>query len=70
MRLLPGPSRNASRITPICVITSFGQWANLKNRGRLRSRCSKNSPSDVTIRLCDDFDITLAAKLQVIINGA
>jgi hypothetical protein len=24
----------------------------------------------VTIRLCDDFDITLAAKLQVKINGA
>jgi hypothetical protein len=51
-------------------MTDFGQWANLKNTLRLRSRCSRNSPSDVTIRSCDDFDIALAAKLQVIINGA
>jgi hypothetical protein len=67
MRLLLEPSRKSSKLDPV---TNFGQWANLKNRGRLRSRCSKNSSSDVTIRLCDDFDITLAAKLQVKINGA
>jgi hypothetical protein len=66
MRLLPELSRNVSRCN---LETTFGQWANLKNTLRFRSRCSKNSPSDVTIRHCDDFDIALAAKLQVKFNG-
>jgi hypothetical protein len=65
MRSLPGQSKSGSKPT----LAIFGQWANLKNRLRLRSRCSRNSPSDVTIRPCDDFDITLAAKLQVKFNG-
>jgi hypothetical protein len=63
MKSLPEPSRNVSRLTCGPLDTAFGQWANLKNTLRLRSRCSKNSPSDVTIRHCDDFDITWAAKL-------
>jgi hypothetical protein len=67
MRSLPEPSRNLSRRN---LGPTFGQWANLKNTLRFRSRCSKNSPSDVTIRHCDDFDITWAAKLQVKFNGA
>ena len=66
MRSLLEPSRNVSRLY---WKTVFGQWANLKNTLRLRSRCSRNSPCDVTIRHCDDFDITLAAKLQVKFNG-
>ena len=66
MRSLPELSRNTSRMN---WETAFGRWANLKNILRLGSRCSSKSPSDVTIRHCDDFDITWAAKLQVKFNG-